>query len=75
MNGAARMAAGLAWWRRLAVLAAVGAACAGPALAATFAPAEPLRFARLSGADAQLFGLDGNAAAPAATVVGPSAPR
>nr|WP_050983203.1 DUF2300 domain-containing protein [Cupriavidus basilensis] len=61
------MATGRAWWRRLAALAAACAACAGPALAAPLTPAEPLRFARLAGADAQLFGLDGNAAAPAAT--------
>lgn len=67
MNGAVRVATGRAWWRRLAVLAAVGAACAAPVLAATPAPAEPLRFARLTDANAQLFSLDANAAAPAAT--------
>ncbi|WP_430869562.1 DUF2300 domain-containing protein, partial [Cupriavidus basilensis] len=57
------------WWRRLAIAAAMGAACATPVPAAARVPAqsgvaEPLRFARLAGNEAWLSRLDGSAAAP-----------
>ena len=74
MSGAVRKAMARAAYAacrrgwRVAALVALGAACAGTALAAALASArpgagEPLRFARLAGAEAQLFHLDGNAAA------------